>query len=549
MSRGGHAAILAILVTAGLGAAPAAHAQAAFRRDAFARPLLAFQVPPRSQHPVTPLTPAQADQVQQARQLLESGQLARAREVLVGLLARTPHHPLVLAELARVEIAGKRWSAVEALARRERAATGDSLLLGVEDVLALERLGRIRDAAEIAVEMWAATPAAGGWAQGTLVRLLPADTHGVVEAVRRASDRLPGRSDLPRTLARLEWQAGDDRAALRTLAEADRGGGSSPLRWSFSEDLLRSGTARDSSGALEALLALAGDTAYQPAYRLTAARRAWGVALSRGDAGAAAVRIARAITDVPRAQWSTDFLVALARSLREGGHLDEARNLVGEGPAGAGAAPAVALERALMDLREGPIDRALPELRALSATSGEAAFRYAEALFYDGRADSAQAWYDRVSSDPSSPFAGRAFERLYLIEDADPRAALPVFGRVAYAEWRGDARQAAALAESLTRALPRGAMWAQASLTLSAQRVTLGDPRGALVPLLAVADSLPGDRLAPLACQRLGDITLEELHDDHRALELYEDCLARYPKAWNAPEVRRRVELLRKRRI
>ncbi len=31
-----------------------------------------------------------------------------------------------------------------------------------------------------------------------------------------------------------------------------------------------------------------------------------------------------------------------------------------------------------------------------------------------------------------------------------------------------------------------------------------------------------------------------------QALEQYEECLARYPKAWNAPEVRRQVEALRR---
>jgi hypothetical protein len=71
----------------------------------------------------------------------------------------------------------------------------------------------------------------------------------------------------------------------------------------------------------------------------------------------------------------------------------------------------------------------------------------------------------------------------------------------------------------------------------------------ALEPLMAVADSLPGDRLAPLARQRVGDIYLDHLRDDVRATAEYEECLARYPRAWNAPEVRRRLEQLRKRGI
>jgi regulator of sirC expression with transglutaminase-like and TPR domain len=94
--------------------------------------------------------------------------------------------------------------------------------------------------------------------------------------------------------------------------------------------------------------------------------------------------------------------------------------------------------------------------------------------------------------------------------------------------------------------LPRGALWAQAALRFAAQRDAAGDPRGALATLLALADSLPGDRLAPLARQRAGDLYLNRLKDAPRALAQYEEFLARYPRAWNAAEVRRRLEQLRR---
>src|SRR5207253_1940126 len=75
-----------------------------------------------------------------------------------------------------------------------------------------------------------------------------------------------------------------------------------------------------------------------------------------------------------------------------------------------------------------------------------------------------------------------------------------------------------------------------------------GDARAALEPVLAVADSLPGDRLAPVARQRAGDLYLTKLKDEPSALAQYEECLARYPRAWNSAEVRRRVEMLRRER-
>ena len=51
-----------------------------------------------------------------------------------------------------------------------------------------------------------------------------------------------------------------------------------------------------------------------------------------------------------------------------------------------------------------------------------------------------------------------------------------------------------------------------------------------------------------MARQKAGDVYRVWLHDDAKALEQYEECLSRYPKAWNAPEVRRWAETLRRER-
>jgi len=104
------------------------------------------------------------------------------------------------------------------------------------------------------------------------------------------------------------------------------------------------------------------------------------------------------------------------------------------------------------------------------------------------------------------------------------------------------------LADSLYRTLARGPLWAQAALALAALREAGGDGKGAIEPLLALAEGLPDDRLAPVARQRAGDVYRLWYHDDGRALAQYEECLARYPKAWNAPEVRRLAETLRRER-
>jgi TolA-binding protein len=99
--------------------------------------------------------------------------------------------------------------------------------------------------------------------------------------------------------------------------------------------------------------------------------------------------------------------------------------------------------------------------------------------------------------------------------------------------------------DSLCRALPRGPLWAEAALALAGQRAAAGDLAAALEPLLAVADSMPDGRLAAVARDRAGDLYVR-LKDDSRAAAQYEECLSRYPKSWNAPEVRRKLEALRR---
>ena len=98
----------------------------------------------------------------------------------------------------------------------------------------------------------------------------------------------------------------------------------------------------------------------------------------------------------------------------------------------------------------------------------------------------------------------------------------------------------------MQRALTHGPLWAQASLVLARLDEATGDGKAALSPLLAVAEQLPDDRLAPLARQRAGDVYRLWYKDHAKALAQYEECLARYPKAWNTPEVRRWVEILRR---
>jgi hypothetical protein len=549
MRRALHAAAALII---GLATAAPARAQNNPPRPGFSasdlRPLLVREpvVASLSQHPVAPLTSAQLDRLRRAQGSSAAGLYERARAELVALLSEAPHHPIVLTELARTELALEDYAAVERLGRAERVAQRDSLLLGHELSLALERLGRARDAAAIAIEEWAAAPVEAEWAADVVDRMAGVDLRGVRDLMRRAALALPERTDLVQPLARLEWRLGDVRAALRALSTAERADPRARFRWTFAEERMKDHTTRDSTAATETLLDLAADARYDPAYRTAAARRAWDVIAARADQRAFAPRMLKALADLPPARWSPDLRVGVARGLRELGRTNEARALLQPDAGARDLRSEFELERSLADLRDGPPERALPALRKAAEDNPALAYRYAEALFYAGQVDSAHAWYQRIADNPEGSAAGAALERLYLIEDGTPREALVTFGRIAYESWRGETRRAGTLTDSLVRVLPRGALWAQAALLLSAQRAGAGDDPGALEPLLAIADSLPGDRLAPVARERAGDLYLAKLKDEAHAAGQWEECLARYPKAWNAAAVRRKLEALRR---
>ncbi len=510
-----------------------------------------FSVPspsesPRPARPVPALAPPLARSLRTAQDLRLAGQFSRALDTLRVVLRDAPHHPYVVLELARIRVAQDDWAGTQSLLRAERAAARDSLLGSPEMVLASERLGRPRDAAQAAVETWAVSPPEGRWALTALLRLLPQDPRGTTEALRFAVSRLPERGDLVRGLALMLSRQGRPAEAAAALAAADRPQWRPPLRGWFADEALFSGLAGDSVAATEALISLAGDTAFAPVLRVNSARRANQLASLAGRTRETAPRLARALQGLPPSEWGEDLLLALARSLREGGRTTDARALLARGAEAMRDRPELALERSWAQLRDGPPAAAVPALDSLARLYPPARFALAEAQFFAGRSDSALENYRRVALEEQSPDAVAALQRVYLLEEQPGAPAVRSFGLLAWERWRGERALALRVADSLWRALPVASPFhAEAALQLAELRGEAGDWTGALVPLAVVADSLPGDRLAPVARQKAGDAWLK-LGNPRRALAQYEECLARYPRAWNAAEVRRQVERLRR---
>lgn len=549
LRRNAGATLLGVAATLALCAAGAA-AQTGQPFDPH-RPLIVrigdAPLPGASTRTVAPLDPLQMSMVQEAARAREVGQYDLARRKLAALPDDVQHHPIVLTERARLELDAGNPVAAYQLAATERRAQRDSLLLGHEMVEACERTNRMREASVTAVEVWAVAPVEENWAMSVVTRLSRLDNHASRDAMRKVFAKQPRRADLARGLAYLEWAGGDLPSALKVLRGVEPQERGPRYRWAFAEMLLRTGTQRDSAGAADIYTDVAGDAGVDATYRMAAARRAWDLGEARGQEGPLASRLWQSLKDVPRDRWNGDFAVRLARALRVAGDTGAARALIGAGN-GAATPPEMALERSLADLRDGPPERVVDGMKPAEGASDETVFHYAEALFFAGRPDSALTWYQKVAANPGGPYTGAALERIFLIEDGSPRAALPVLGRIAYEQWRGAGKRALALADSLWATLPRGGLWAQTGLKVSEERERAGDIRGALAAALAIADSLPDDRLAPLARQRAGDLYSVRLKDDVHAIEQYEACVARYPRAWNAPEVRRRLEDLRRTR-
>lgn len=500
----------------------------------------------RSQRPVEPLPPAAAQRLQRAIDLRSSGLPERSRDTLVAMLREYPHHPMLVTELGRTQLMRQDWSAVERLAVAERTARRDSVLLGRELAEAQERLGNPRAALRTALNAWSVSPADGPWASGCVFRLATLDARAAAAALEAVAAPRPWRTDLALGLARLYAVSGRPAEAVRVLTEAEKRSNRTGLRILFADESLRAGTPADTSAALAVLADLTSDSSRRPDERLATARRAWVAALASGRDAEWAPRLALGLREVPAERWGPDLLLAVVRTLQRTGRVAEARALVSTNPALERRMPELALERALGLAREGQFSAALPLLDSLKAMLPSARFMLAEVQFFAGALDSAQANYNRIAAQPSDPDAAAALDRLYLLEEAPASPARVLLGQIAFERWRQRRGPATLLADSLWRTqAPHGEYAARAALELASLRMEASDARGALGPLLVVCDSLSEDRLAPIARQRAGDAYLA-LGDDKSALAQYEECLARYPRAWNSPEVRRVVERLRK---
>ena len=496
-----------------------------------------------------PWPPAELARLQRAIGMREGGLTERARDTLQTMLRERPHEARVIRELGRTHLARNEWSALDRLATSERAYLRDTLLLAPELAMAQERLGRPRDAMRTALDAWTVNPSEAAWAAGTILRLAPTAPRDAVTGFETAIQPRPWRSDLVMGLARLHALSGRPDDAARVLADAEHRTGRPGLRVAFADECLRTSTTADSNAAFATLADLTRDATRRPEERLATGRHLWLAAQMTGREAEWAPRLAQALRDVPGERWGPDLVLSLIRSLQRTGAAAEARALIAANPALERRLPDLALERATSLARDGHLSAARVLADSLALVWSPARFMRAEFEFFAGALDSALVHYTQVADRSDDPDAATALDRMYLLEEAPQSKVRPLLGQLAYERWRGRRPAALVLADSLWRMqAPHREYAAHAALEAAELRLETGDARElriALGPLLTVCDSLPDDRLAPVARQRAGEVYVA-LGDPRAAVAQYEECLARYPRAWNSSEVRRRVERLRR---
>ena len=426
-----------------------------------------------------------------------------------------------------------------------------------------------------------------------------AETVDVGPAVRtaaaRAADRAPREVERALLAAEIECRAGRTQAAVARLERVESATGDArrgELVSMVAERLL--GDTQGAALAAPLWLELARGS-FAPDVRADALRRliaptilvddgyGAGVAMgAREPFAVPAAELESAWRSLPAGEDRTRVGLELLNALRSRGEnalADRVASELSRTQAPASLAGPMDLEAGLLALSQGHLDDAGKRLERARAQATDddarerAEFAGAEVLFYSARSDSAQAAFDAFAiAHPRSRLANDALERSYLLEGDGEEApeqspGLASLAQGLYAEARrqwdesahwahradDEARQGqgpvgaalgAAKDSELTSGGARNPVRAHALLLLSRIEEARNALDAARSAALVVADSLPGDRLAPLARRRVGDLELTRGRKE-AALAQYEEMLARYPRSWLAAEVRREVTQLR----
>jgi tetratricopeptide (TPR) repeat protein len=179
-----------------------------------------------------------------------------------------------------------------------------------------------------------------------------------------------------------------------------------------------------------------------------------------------------------------------------------------------------------------------------------AAYRLAEVEFFRGDIDSALTLFqDMAEAYPRSLRADDAAGRYILLnkyQSVGGGVALELLGRMEWGRQVGDSAAVDSTATLILENWGGGELGAEAYLGLADIAERSGRYEQALDYLEKLVAAHAGDRRAPTALQRQGDILAGKLHRPEEALRRYEAVLADYPTTVQAGDVRRALERLRR---
>ena len=175
-------------------------------------------------------------------------------------------------------------------------------------------------------------------------------------------------------------------------------------------------------------------------------------------------------------------------------------------------------------------------------------FERARLEYFDGRFDSALAKLSTVMSVPMSDFANDAIALHILITEnlnGSSEQAMKVFAKAELLALGSDRDGALTLYLSIKQTYPKAEIADEATLRAADLMVTMGKWSEALTMLDQMQAQMSESPLLDRAALREAQITDEQLVAKDKALKLYEDFLARFPKSPYTTVVRQRARTLR----
>lgn len=526
--------------------------------------------------PANPQPPAaQAGEIQRQKRLIREAQL----------LIRDGKHEEALARLSEGNLTGQHAEAAKLLrgtclrklgrfgearalyqgeidACRERGEDPTPML--VELQRASREAGDAKAAFDLCLEIDRGGAAHSEWVRDELESLIVADSAGnwVVPALRKEIRTRPEAQNLPELLISSLLSFGKDAEALeeaRALDRAREGRGLALL-----EQLRRiaqKGTEAQVVAFAEAAVAagLGDDPAQEALYLKASALRRAG---RHREAVAAFDDAVKASPEGALARMSlkdrADVLVRDLRDFESGAAAQEDLIAVLEKTRGSErgrllgqALVALAETRLRMGRYEDVVAvcKRIEDIAADPVSREEAAFQQAEVLFYAGKIEEAQGGYERMTRD----FAGGdrvndALERLLLLSRVGEAGAVPLaaLGQIAYQRRIGQHSRALEICEEASRACD-GCEAAQD--ILREEGLSLLD-LGRLEEAAARADTLaaryPDGGMAAGVLRAVADRMRERDGESEAVIRRYEDLLVRFPRSYEALEVRSLLQKLRR---